>query len=245
MANITFNFTNENFIVTGGSSGMGRQIALELANAGAKVLIIARRQKALEKVKEMYPDNICICSADVSNVGDVKSGIDEFINQNGKIAGFVHTAGIDGLTPLKMFDQDLAKKIMDISFWSAVNLLQLLQKKKYSCDKASFVLFSSVASKRGEKGMFAYSAAKAAVSTTVKSLAKEISSRGLRINAICPGRVRTPMTEDNLNEEVVSRHLLGEGNPEDISGVVLFLLSDRARWITGTDVIVDGGYLIN
>jgi NAD(P)-dependent dehydrogenase (short-subunit alcohol dehydrogenase family) len=53
------------------------------------------------------------------------------------------------------------------------------------------------------------------------------------------------MTEDNLNEEVVSRHLLGEGNPEDISGVVLFLLSDRARWITGTDVIVDGGYLIN
>ena len=93
--------------------------------------------------------------------------------------------------------------------------------------------------------MFAYSSAKAAVSTAVKSLAKEISGRGLRINAICPGRVKTPMTEKYPANDVIEKHLLGEGQPNDISGTVLFLLSDRARWITGTDVIVDGGYLIN
>lgn len=245
MSNIIYNFNTENFIVTGASSGIGRQIAIELAEAGARILVIARRKDELEVLKNKYPDNIYISNTDVNNIERIKKDIQNFVAKYGKFNGLVHAAGIDGKTPLKYYDKFLAEKIMETSFWSVVDIIQVFQKKKYSEENSSIVLFSSVASKSGEASMFAYSASKAAVSNLVKSLAKEIFKRRIRINAICPGWVDTPMTNGINNEDVFNRHLLGTGTVNDISGVVLFLLSDRASWITGSDIIVDGGYLAN
>ena len=136
---------------------------------------------------------------------------------------------------------------MDISFWGAVNLLQICTKGKISNKGASFLLFSSVCSHRTDKGLFSYAGAKAAMQIAAKTFAKETANRQIRINTISPGWVNTSMT-DGLEEshnldEVNKNSLLGLGNPDDVSGMVLFLLSDRARWITGTDIVVDGGYL--
>ena len=109
------------------------------------------------------------------------------------------------------------------------------------------MLMSSVSASTGEKGMLAYSAAKAGVRTAVKTLAKEIALKGHRIVSISPGWVKTEMTSQISQavgtSDVEARHLLRIGNPKDISGVALFLLSDRAGWMTGTDIVVDGGYL--
>ena len=97
------------------------------------------------------------------------------------------------------------------------------------------------------KGMFAYSGAKAAIISAMRSISKEISKRGQRINAILPGWVESGMTEElgrvSNKSEIIAHELLGVGSPKDVSGMVLFLLSNRARWITGTSIAVDGGFL--
>ena len=234
-------------MVTGVSSGMGRQVTLELASAGAKVLAIARGKAALEALKAIYPENVEIGVADVCDAEVLGTVITEYVTKHGKISGAVHAAGITALTPLKAYDKAEAHKIMDISFWGAVNLLQICTKVKVSNKGASFLLFSSVCSHRTDKGLFSYAGAKAALQVAARTFAKETANRQLRINTISPGWVNTAMTdglEDSHNlDEVNKNSLLGIGNPEDVSGMVLFLLSDRAKWITGTDIVVDGGYL--
>jgi len=245
MSDVNFNFTGKCFLVTGASSGIGKQIAIELAQAGAKVIAIARSEEKLNLLSQMFPDNITVIPSDISDIEKISDKVVSFTKTYGKLNGMVHAAGIDGLTPLKGYDENLALGIMQTSFWSGVKLLQFVSKNKISNDASSYIFFSSVASYKGEKGMFAYSAAKAAIKTSVKSFAKELSFKQHRVNTISPGRVKTPMTAENINEEVIQRHLLGEGEPENISGIVLFLLSDRAKWITGTDIVVDGGYLVN
>lgn len=247
MKQVTFDFTGKNFIVTGASSGMGRQIAIELAEAGAKVLAIARRKNELQNLQELYPDYIVSASLDVCDEEKQEAAIKDFVSQYGKIDGAVHAAGISRLTPLRVYDVDEAKQIMDVSFWAAVKLMQIATKVKYSNIGASFLAFSSVRATRTDKGLFAYASAKAAIKIAMKTFAKEIANRKMRVNVISPGWVNTNMTaglEETHNlSEVSSNSLLGYGNPEDVSGMVLFLLSDRAKWITGTDVVVDGGYL--
>lgn len=123
MKQVTFDFTGKNFIVTGASSGMGRQIALELAEAGAKVLAIARREKELQQLNLLYPDLIVPASLDVCDEEKLETAIKDFISQYGKIDGAVHAAGISKLTPLRAYDNDEAKQIMDVSFWAAVKLM--------------------------------------------------------------------------------------------------------------------------
>ena len=245
MSDVNFNFTGKCFLVTGASSGIGKQIAIELAQAGAKVIAIARSEEKLNVLSQMFPENIIVIPSDISDIEIISDKVVSFIKTCGKLNGMVHAAGIDGLTPLKGYDENLALEIMQTSFWSGVKLLQFISKNKISNDASSFIFFSSVAADKGEKGMFAYSAAKAAIKASVKSFAKELSLKQHRVNTISPGRVKTPMTDENINEYVIQRHLLGEGEPENISGVVLFLLSDRAKWITGTDIVVDGGYSVN
>ena len=247
MSNVNFDFTGKKFVVTGASSGMGRQVALELANAGAIVLAIARRETELGKLKQEQPDNIFIAPLDVTDKIALDSAIKAFVEKNGKLNGAVHAAGILGLTPIKMYDEDYAREIMDISYWAAVNLMQIITKNKYSENATSSVLFSSAGGHNAAKGMFAYASAKAALQVLARSIAKEISQKRHRVNTISPGWVITNMTSNADKstdaDNIIKQHLLGEGQPSDVSGVVLFLLSDRARWITGTDIIVDGGYL--
>lgn len=247
MKQVTFDFTAKNFIVTGASSGMGRQIALELAEAGAKVLAIARREKELQNLQVLYPECIVPDSLDVCDEEKLENTIKNFVKQYGKIDGAVHAAGISKLTPLRAYDKNEAKQIMDISFWAAIKLMQIATKIKYSNTGSSFLAFSSVAAMHSDKGLFAYASAKAAIKIAMKTFAKETANRKIRVNVISPGWVNTNMTrglEETHNlSEVNNSSLLGCGNPEDVSGMVLFLLSDRAKWITGTDIIVDGGYL--
>lgn len=247
MSNVNFDFSGENFVVTGASSGMGRQIALELAMAGANVLAIARNEQRLLELQNSCPKNIFISAVDVKDYANINKAISDFVEKNGKLHGGVYCAGILGLTPLRAFDESLAHEIMDISYWSGVNFIQHCSKVKNSNNGSSFVLFSSAGASKVAKGMFAYSSAKSSLEIAVRVFAKELSSRSIRTNAISPGWVYTDMTKGsdkthNL-DEVNANSLLGLGNPDDVSGMVLFLLSNRARWITGTNVVVDGGYL--
>lgn len=247
MSDVSFDFAGKNFVVTGASSGMGKQTVIELAQAGATVLAIARRTEKLEELRAVNPERIFIASADVRSIDAMKTSVEAFVKEHGKLDGGVHAAGITGITALRSYDEELAHAIFDISFWGAVNFMQVCSKAKLSNSAASYVLFSSIAASEGLKGKFAYSAAKAAVNTAAKSFAKEIARRKQRVNTILPGWVDTAMTqgsEDTTDvQSIVDQELLGIGKPVDVTGMILFLLSDRAAWITGAHILVDGGYL--
>lgn len=249
MGSVIYDFSGERFVVTGASSGMGRKVAEELATYGAIVLAIARREERLQELKHEYPKKIITATVDVCDTKGMAEAISSFATSYGKINGAVHAAGIFSSTPLRNYDESEARKIMDISFWAGIRFIQLVNKKKNAMDGCSSILFSSVAATIGEKSNFAYSASKLAMQGAVRSIAKEIYMRGNRINTLSPGWVNTELTrkEDErslVNKKFYEWHLLGIGEPEDVTGTVLFLLSDRARWITGTNVVVDGGYLL-
>jgi NAD(P)-dependent dehydrogenase (short-subunit alcohol dehydrogenase family) len=250
MSEVNFDFSGKNFVVVGGSSGMGRATVLALAKAGAHVLSIGRNLKNLKVLQDVCPSNISIAQIDVIAAGDNEweDIFRKFIEKYGKVHGTVYCAGITGVTPLRMFDEEMAKKIMDTSFWGMVRFLHCITKKKFIEKKSSHVVFSSVAAYSGTKGLFAYAGAKAAVQTAVKSIAKEIGHSQHCINSISPAWVDTEMTRKYIEsigslEAHISNGCLGVGNSSDVVGMVLFLLSDRAKWITGADFVVDGGYL--
>lgn len=246
MKELLFNYSEKNFIVSGASSGIGYQTMIELLESGARVFAIARNINELEKLKSRYEDRLFISNNDIRNVSDIKFDIDLFKSFFGKFDGLVYCAGIDKITSLKVYDEKVVKDIMDINFFAAVNIIQLFTKKAYSKNEASIVLCSSISSKIGVAGQFAYSASKASMNIFSKSIAKEISKRKLRINTVCLGRVKTKMNNSfEISEDIVLRYLLGIGNTDDVSGVILFLLSNRAKWITGADLIIDGGFLSN
>lgn len=247
MSDVNFDFKGKNFVVTGASSGMGRQTALELAQFGANVLAVARREDKLNELQSQVPDNVVVASLDVCDSEKLEYAVKDFVTAKGKLHGGVHAAGIVDITPIKSYDKDKARKIMNINFWAGMDFVQIVTKKKMSDEAASFVLFSSVAAKYSAKGMFAYSGAKAAINAAMRSISKEIAKRHQRINSIMPGWVVTAMTDElgqmSNEAEVIAAAPFGIGHPQDITGMVLFLLSDRARWITGTNIVVDGGFL--
>lgn len=245
MGQIKFDFTGERYIVTGASSGMGREVAAELAESGAEVLALGRDINRLSALENEYPENIFAHSVDVCDAAALEESISSFVSAHGKLNGGVHAAGISDITPFRDYDSESAMRIMNVNFWAGMNLLKLITRSKYGSSGTSTVLFSSVASVSPAKGMFAYAASKAAIDSAVRSVAGEISSKHHRVNTIQPGWVITPMTEklsvSAKVSSILSKYLLGPGKPEDVSAMVLFLLSDASRWITGTSIIIDGG----
>lgn len=250
MENIKFDFTGKNILVTGATSGIGEKTALDLAGAGAKVFALARREQELKKLHDSYM-NIIPIVCDITDYFVVNDKIKDIVIQHGKFDGFVGCAGISELIPLRVLNLERAKNLMEVNFWGNINLLGLLAKRNITNNNASFVLISSVAAHSGVRGEFIYSASKAALLVAAKSLAKEISGRGQRINTVSPGWVQdteiTDKAKDNFTNEVfknlISTYPLGLGEKRDVSAVCLFLLSDASKWITGADFIVDGGHL--
>ena len=252
---VTFDFKGKNFVVVGASSGIGRQAAIELAQSGANVLAIGRNLERLAELKKnsplslvKHPPRIFTEQLDVltATPEDWAEVFGNFTSAVGRINGGVYTAGIWGLTPLNSFDESFAHKIFDTSFWGAVNFVQSATRKKFSDGGASFVLMSSIAGDYSGKSLFAYSAAKAAVQAAVKSFAAEIVRGKHRINSVAPAIVKTELMQNEFyaataSEEIIARHLLGLGTAKDVAGMILFLLSDRAAWITGQNFFVDGG----
>lgn len=255
---VTFNFAGKNFVVVGASSGIGRQVTLELSQSGANVLAIGRNLERLNELRKSSPISLVKrppkifteqLDVTMATADDWSNVLENFTSVVGRINGGVYTAGIWGLTPLNSFDESLARKIFETSFWGAVNFVQSATRKKFSDGGGSFVLMSSIAGDFSGKSLFAYSAAKAAVQSAVKSFSKEIVRSKHRINSVAPALVKTGMMQNEMyaaaaSEEMISRHLLGLGTARDVSGMILFLLSDRAAWITGQNFFVDGGYIV-
>lgn len=238
-------------LVTGATSGIGLALCESLINNSFTVIAIGRDESKIAHLKEHYhPDSFSFESLDLNNFENYNSFFDKHL-ENLKFDGFVHCAGMEETLPLSLYTPDRMQAIFNINVFSGVELLRYFSKKKYSNDGASVVFISSVMAELGQPGKIGYCATKSAILGIVKSAALEFSKRKFRVNAIAPGVVNTPMTQklfgliddENINR-IKEMHPLGIGEVEDVIPIISFLLSENSKWITGQNIIVDGGYSI-
>ncbi len=246
-------FENKVALVTGASSGIGKATALAFAKAGAALAIVARREKEL---KETYAEVGRLGARALSLLGDVtedafvKRAVDGVIREFGGIDILVNAAGIIGSGSVESTTTELFDRMMNVNVRSVFLLMQaaipsLLERR------GSIVNVSSVAGTRSFPNVFAYVTSKAAVNAMTECAALDLASRGVRINAVNPGVVRTNlhrssgMSEDAYQkflEHSKTTHPMGRvGNPEEVAEAILFLAGPRSGWITGETVAIDGG----
>lgn len=247
MPNLCFNFSGSRFIVTGASSGIGREIAAALARAGADVLAVARRRDRLEELRREFPERVRPAVLDVTDFPALAAAVAEFA-ASGPVNGSVHAAGCNRFTPLRAFDWNEADRILNVSLKAGVELLRLVTAKNVAAPNGAHVQIASAAALCGQAGFTAYTAAKGGMLAAARTMAVELAGRGIRVNTVSPGWIRTEMTipletayPDGV-QTLAANHPLGLGDVADVASLTLFLLSTEARWITGANFVVDGGY---
>lgn len=241
-------FQGQNIVVSGGSSGIGLATVQRLATEGAQVAMLARDESRLQSAVATLPGAghvMMVC--DATNEEAAAATIKSLKERWGVIHGGVMCAGAHSVRPLAVSKAANFDEMFRLNVLTAVNILRPLV-RVLPPGGGSLVLVSSVAGLRGAPGASAYATAKGALLSLVRSLAHELAPRGARINAVVPGVVTTAMTEQFLGtlpapqkEAVVKSHPLGLGRPEDVAAAIAFLLSSDARWITGTELVIDGG----
>jgi NAD(P)-dependent dehydrogenase (short-subunit alcohol dehydrogenase family) len=232
-------------VVTGASSGIGRAVARHCVEAGARVLATGRRAEALEEL-----DGVRRFACDLRDPGAPEACVGEAVSAFGGLDGLVHAAGTVVRTqdPRTNPDAEIDDILLDnlgVPHRVARAALTALGRG------GSLVLFSSQLARIGAPGYASYCASKGGIEALVRALAVEVGPDGIRVNAVAPGLVRTPMAyvgRDNFDElvpAIAERHPLRRiGEAEDLAGPVAFLLSDASAWMTGQTIVVDGGYTI-
>lgn len=245
-----FTLKDKLIVVTGASSGIGKATAILCSQLGARVVLIARNMERLQSVsEELAGDGHSIVGYDVTDYEEIADTVKGIVKTSGKINGFVHSAGISMTLPLRVNKPEKLLEILSVNLASAFEFVRAISKKKFSEDSSSFVMISSIMGVVGEVGLSSYCASKGALISGTKALALELAARKQRINCVSPAMVQTEMLTREFAvlsiqqiESKVLRHPLGFGSPEDVASSVAFLLSDASKWITGTNLIVDGGY---
>lgn len=232
-------------IVTGATSDIGKQICITLSRAGHKLLLTDLLDESLiELCGFLEGDEHKYVSLDFSDVQSAKVKLYDFIKENNiAVRSAVFAAGQFVVSPLKMLNYEFCKKNFDIALFSIIQIMQIITDKRVnSKNLESVVLISSISAKLGTKGYSLYSAVKSAMLGLVHSWAIELAPQ-VRVNALLPGGIHTKATDFiyKLNPEVDKRYVLGEGKTTDVANATLFLLSDMSRWITGHELVVDGG----
>lgn len=244
-----FNLTGKRILVTGASSGIGRACAVRAAELGASVVLTGRRESALNDTLAQMPDadRHAVVAGDIGDPSFVRTLLD----QVAKIDGLVHAAGVCPAIPIGVADAAAIVDSMRVNYFAFMELMKLCSRRKYVNDGFSAVAISSVSSEVGWSGGALYSGSKGALSAAVRALALELAPKGMRVNAVCPSNIRTPMFDSlagDMNDEaglavLKAKQPLGLGSPEQVAWPVCFLLSGAASFITGVNLPVDGGYL--
>jgi NAD(P)-dependent dehydrogenase (short-subunit alcohol dehydrogenase family) len=243
-------FTGKQILITGAAIGIGKETAVLLDKLGAKVILIDKNENGLkEMISCLEGKGHLWFRHDLSDVDGILPKIKEIISICGALDGFVHCVGIRCRRPLSMITPVVLNEVISLNFGSFVELIRCITKKDHFNKGLSIVGISSVSSQRGGTGVTAYAASKAAMDGAVRCLAKELAPKSIRLNTVVPSQINTPAYADllKINEETedatLSRQYLGLGEPIDVANVITFLLSDSSRFITGSAIPVDGGFL--
>ena len=238
-------------VCTGASSGIGRRFAIAAAEYGASLVLIGRDQNRLSETMRSMPDgDHDVVVLDMTNSDTVSDWLQSTGRRLGGFDGVFHSAGNELIRPLRMTKQEHFDACFGASVLGALGVCRAAASKDtFRSTGGAVVLMSSVAGLRGQVGMSAYSTTKAAIDGLVRSAALELAPKAIRVNSIAAGGVKTEMHERITgkldaasNDAYAARHPLGLGDPDDVVGLGLFLISDLGRWMTGATIVMDGGY---
>lgn len=241
------NISGKTILVTGATSGIGRAVAERFAAEGVKLVAIGRNRDQLAELKQKFPGRVYSYVYNLLDLDHVEE-IFSFCKENSlKLDGLVHCAGVAFNSVIRTNNIEEMEETMRINCFAFMELGKYFSMKKYSNDGSSLIAISSVEALKNEKGLSQYAASKAALNSVIKTMSKEFMRRKIRVNAILPANVKTPMMMntaqqiENYMEMAVARQPLGMIEPEYIGYMAEYLLSDLARFMTGELVVMSGG----
>lgn len=246
--------SGKHIVVTGASSGLGRATCVYLSELGATISLIARREDKLnETIAQMSGQCHKAFPYDVTDIEGIEKLVKRVVEENGKIDGYVHAAGIGTVKPASLTKYDFILEMMNIHLFSFVEFVRIITKKKNSNDGGSIVAVSSAGSRMSDKGKLAYASTKGSLDSAVRSLAIELGEmRKIRANTVNPGWIKTDMYYSYIEEfgqekmdELLRMYALGAAEPGEVASVIGFLLSDASKKITGQNIFVDSGWSIH
>jgi NAD(P)-dependent dehydrogenase (short-subunit alcohol dehydrogenase family) len=241
------NLKDKNIIITGAASGIGKETAITASRLGANVIMLDLSEDGLKETTYLLDgNNHSYYITDLTDTESISTIIKEIIEKNGIINGLVHCAGISSRKPLNVLTKDGFSKVMDVNFYSFVELVRQVCKKKHFAEGGSVVVMSSISSIRGYKAKSEYCVSKAAVDSFVRCMALELADRKIRINSVMAAEVLTPLAlkAKEMNQAVGASDFnapLGPSDPYEVANTIVFLLSDATKTITGTSILIDGG----
>lgn len=234
------------YLVTGATGGVGQAVVKEFSDHGEKLVLLGRNEEKLRKLKAETVNAIAYIKYNLEDVSNIGTIFQECVSKGILLKGLIHCAGVNQGMPIKINDVDVMERMMQINLFSFVEMGKYFSKKKYTSESSSIIAISSMAAIENSRGMCMYSATKAALNSTVKTMAKELLSRKIRVNAILPGYLQKPMAEEKrfLREEDLKRiQPLGLIEYESIAKLVAFLSFGNAEYITGALIPVGGGQI--
>ena len=246
-----FCLEGKKILITGASSGIGKSIAIECSRQGAEVIVIGRNKSNIDLTFSQLPNVEVENSyfyADLTKNEDREKLVDNIPI----LDGIVHCAGISEPKPFRFTSDDDLKKVLDINFIAPVSLTNGILKAKKIKNNASIIFISSmVGNKISFFGSSLYGGSKSAINGFAKGLALELAGKKVRVNSILPGMIKTDLlinsniSKDQFLEDEKKYPLKRYGKPEDVAYATIFLLSDASCWITGHELLIDGGFTLN
>lgn len=236
---------DQRFIVTGASSGIGEGVALLLNELGATVIGIGRNQERLDgmKAKARNPGNVFLEQKDLAeDIGGLPAYVKTLREKYGKFQGMAYCAGLPCINPLRAVDYEEIQRIFAVNYFAAVFMAKGFADKRNNMGSGSSMVF--MASRGGvltDPGMTAYAGSKGALIASMQAIAKELAPTGVRVNCVSPALVQTDMADEIALQYAEGNYPMGLGKVSDIANMVVFLLSEKTRWVSAQNYIMDCG----
>ena len=244
-----WNLYDKIYLITGAGSGIGRETCYTLDSLGARLILLDINPEGLKETYLNLKNKTSLSlQIDITDNDSLEIQLKNLLNEIGPINGLVHCAGISSRKPLNMLRKEGFSKVMEVNFYSFVDLVRIISKKKYLQDGGSIIAMSSISSIKGYKAKTEYCVSKASLDAFIRCMALELAPRKIRINSIMAAEVNTPMAQKAKELNSVGNDSfetpLGITEPYEVANTIAFLLSEATKTITGSSILIDGGALL-